>query len=101
MNFMAGSEGQRIYTRLAGQLPTWTTLLAQTDEFHGPQRFFTNMLKFAISRPPLPVGAQISDALDTAQQAVLLGTQTPIQALQQAQQRVQPQMQQYCPFNNH
>jgi multiple sugar transport system substrate-binding protein len=100
MSFMAGPEGQRIYTRLAGQLPTWTALLEQTDEFHGPQRFFTNMLKFAISRPPLPVGAQISDALDTAQQAVLLGTQTPIQALQQAQERVQPQMQQYCPFNN-
>ena len=56
------------------------------------------MLSYAQSRAPLPVGAQLSDELDTAQQKVILNVATPEQALQEVYNRVQPQLQQYCPL---
>jgi multiple sugar transport system substrate-binding protein len=98
MQFMTGPDGQRIYTKVTGHLPTWTSLLNEPGLITGNQTFFANLLQYSMSRPPLPVGAQLSDALDSAQQSVLLGSATPQQALDQVEQRVNPQMQQYCPF---
>lgn len=98
MKFMTGPDGQRIYTKETGHLPTWTSLLSDSSLISGNQKFFADILKYSMSRPPLPVSAQYSDALDTAQQGVLLGNETPEQALAQVQQRVGPQMQQFCPF---
>ncbi|GHO81645.1 hypothetical protein KSD_94160 [Ktedonobacter sp. SOSP1-85] len=73
MKFMTGPEGQAIYTKVTSHL-------------------------LSESRPPLPIGAQYLDAMDAAQSSILLGTSTVDQALQQVYQRLQPQMDQYCPF---
>ncbi|GCF08572.1 ABC transporter substrate-binding protein [Dictyobacter arantiisoli] len=98
MRFMTGAQGQRIYNRVTGHLPTWASLYQDNRLFAGPQRFFQGLMKYSQSRPALPVGAQMWDAMTSAQQAVLIGNKTPAQALNEVQTRIQPQMQQYCPF---
>jgi ABC-type glycerol-3-phosphate transport system substrate-binding protein len=98
MKFMSGPVGQAIYTRVTSHLPTWKSLLHNQHLITGNQRFFANMMSYSVSRPPLPIGAQYSDAMDSAQSSVLLGTATPEQALQQVYARLQPQIQQYCPL---
>lgn len=98
MKFMSGPVGQAIYTSVTDDLPTWKSLLNKQNLITGNQRFLASMLSYSVSRPPLPIGAQYSDAMDTAQSSVLLGTATPQQALQQVYARLQPQIQQYCPL---
>ena len=49
-------------------------------------------------RPPLPVGGAWWDSLADARSSVLLGTATPEQAVERAQNRVDPMMQTYAPF---
>jgi len=78
-------------------MPTWKALLTDKSLFSGRHVFLKNMLRYARSRPSLPVGAQLSDEFDTAQQKVVLNAATPLQALQTVYKRVQPQLQQYCP----
>ncbi|MET9020261.1 ABC transporter substrate-binding protein [Actinopolymorpha sp. NPDC004070] len=97
MKFMAGEQGQRIYAKSASKIPTWQSLV-DDKSVTGDQGIFPSMVKFTTSRPPLPVGAQISDSMDAAQQAVLLGDSTPKEALSIAQDRAGPQMKQFCPF---
>ncbi|GAB3426436.1 ABC transporter substrate-binding protein [Flindersiella endophytica] len=97
MKFYAGEQGQRLYIKAATKIPTWKSLLNDKSVTQG-QGIFPGMMKFATNRPALPVGAQISDAMDAAQQGVLLGEETPDSALQTVYDRVQPQMQQFCPF---
>ena len=98
MRFMAGPQGQRIYTKVTTHLPTWRALLNDNSLFSGPHVFFKSILRYAQSRPPLPVGAQLSDAFDAAQQQIVLGAATPLQALHGVYNRVQPQLQAYCPL---
>lgn len=97
MKFMAGEEGQRIYAKAAGKLPTWKSL-THDESVVGNQGIFPDMLEFSVSRPPLPVGAQVSDAMDTAQSAVLLGDLEPEEALQQVYDRVNPALTPFCPL---
>ncbi|WP_020573400.1 ABC transporter substrate-binding protein [Actinopolymorpha alba] len=97
MKFMAGEQGQRLYIEGQSKLPTWKSLL-DDQELTKNQGIFPSMLKDTLSRPALPVGAQVSDAMDAAQSGVLLGEITPDEALQQVQNRVGPQMKQFCPF---
>ncbi|GHO88401.1 ABC transporter substrate-binding protein [Dictyobacter formicarum] len=98
MRFMAGPDGQRIYTKETSHLPTWKSLLDEKQLFDPGHTFFANILSFSVSRPPLPVGGQISDELGSVQDKVDFNTATPKEALQEFYNRVQPQMQQYCPF---
>ncbi|GLV57229.1 sugar ABC transporter substrate-binding protein [Dictyobacter sp. S3.2.2.5] len=98
IRYMTGAEGQKIYAQITGHLPTWKDLYNDKSLFQGNQQFFGNLMQYSTSRVPLPVGAQLWDAMTTAQQDVLLGNKSPQQALQEAQARIQPQMQQYCPF---
>lgn len=98
MRFLTGPQGQRIYTKVTARMPTWATLLKDNSLFSGNHKFFKAMLSSAQSRVPLPVGAQLSDELDTAQQKIVLNAATPEQALQEVYHRVQPQLQQYCPL---
>ncbi len=79
-------------------MPTWATLLKDDSLFSDNHKFFKAMLSYAQSRVPLPIGAQLSDEFDTAQQKVVLNAATPGQALQEVYNRVQPQLQQYCPL---
>ena len=97
MKFYAGEPGQRIYAKGASKIPTWKSLI-DDKSVTGEQGIFPSMMAYATNRPALPVGAQISDAMDAAQSGVLLGQITPEEALQQVQDRVGPQMKQFCPF---
>lgn len=98
MRFMAGPQGQRIYTKVTTHMPTWQALLSDKSLFSGTHVFFKSLLRYSRSRPSLPVGAQLSDAFDAAQQQIVLGAATPPQALQGVYNRVQPQLQPYCPL---
>lgn len=98
MKYMSGPEGQRIYTQITGGLPTWSSLLNEKDLFPGNMEFFAKILQFSRSRVPLPVGSQLWDEFNTAQEKVVLHAATPDQALQTVYRRVQPQLQQYCPL---
>ncbi|REF34841.1 ABC transporter substrate-binding protein [Thermasporomyces composti] len=97
MKFYAGEEGQRIYAKGASKIPTWKSLI-NDESVTGEQGIFPSMMEHSTNRPALPVGAQISDAMDAAQSGVLLGELTPEEATQQVQDRVGPQMKQFCPF---
>jgi ABC-type glycerol-3-phosphate transport system substrate-binding protein len=98
MRFMTGEEGQRIYDKATTQLPTWASLLNESDLFPGKMQFFKQILPFSKSRVPLPVGSQLWDQFTDAQDKVVLHAATPEQALQTVYRRVQPELQQYCPL---
>lgn len=98
IRFMTGEEGQRISVQATGHLPTWLSLYHEKQLFIDQPPLFQQIMLHARSRVPLPVGAQLWDAMMTAQEEVLLGEETPEQALDEAQGRVQSLMQQYCPF---
>jgi multiple sugar transport system substrate-binding protein len=98
MNYMAGEPGQRAYTKQSFHLPTLKSLLADDTLFDAQHLFFAkDLLPTAKSRPPLPVGAKYWDELTTAWQSIYHNQSEPMPALQQAHDRVQPQLQQYCP----
>lgn len=98
IRYMAGPEGQRIYTQITAHMPTWHTLLNDESLFSGNHKFFSTMLAFSHSRPPMPVWPQLWDEFATASDKVRLGEAKPIDALQSVYNRVQPQLQQYCPL---
>lgn len=98
IRFLAGEEGQRVYAEASHQMPTWSSLYSDHKLFTGPRKIFADMMAYSHSRVPLPVGAQLWDSMDSAQQEILLGNKSPEQAMSEAQTRIQPQMQQYCPF---
>ena len=98
MTWMAGEEGQRIYTRESAHLPTWEALLADETLFEERHRFFSQeLLPIAKNRPPLPVGAKYWDELTAAWQAVYLNEQEPQAALTAVKERVQSQLGRFCP----
>lgn len=97
MEYAAGPAGQRVYTKDTSHLPTYEALLSD-QKLIGDQQFFVDALKFSTSLPPVPVMAELLDAMQQAQDSVLLGTATPDEALERAEDRVQPSMEQYCPF---
>jgi multiple sugar transport system substrate-binding protein len=84
--------------KITGGLPTWTSLLNDKTLFPGNMEFFAKLLQFSRSRVPLPVGSQLWDEFNTAQEKVVLHAATTDQALQTVYKRVQPQLQQYCPL---
>jgi multiple sugar transport system substrate-binding protein len=98
MKFMTGSQGQSIYTKDTGHLSTWASLNSDSQLISGGMKFFVDLLAHSESRAPLPAGAQLWAALLTAQQGVTISDESPLSAAQQVQQQVQPDMQQYCPY---
>jgi multiple sugar transport system substrate-binding protein len=96
MQWWAGPEGQRQYAELAQQIPTVNELVEEDNLFQGQYRFFRDLLDVAKNRPPLPVGALYWDELTAAGEAVILGQEEPMSALEQVAERVQGQLQQFC-----
>lgn len=96
MKWWAGPEGQRQYAQLARQIPTVNELVEDDSLFQGQYRFFRDLLDVAKNRPPLPVGALYWDELTAAGEAVILGQEEPRAALEQAGDRVQAQLQEFC-----
>ena len=61
--------------------------------------FAKTLLPTAKNRPPLPVGAEYWDELTSAWQKVYLNEEEPATALAAVKDRVQPDLQQYCPIS--
>jgi multiple sugar transport system substrate-binding protein len=92
MQYIAGPEGQKVYTKESTHLPTLSALLADASLFDPSHKTFLDLLPTALSRPPLAAGAAYWDALTSAQGSVELNTKEPAAALQEVQDAVQPQL---------
>lgn len=100
MQYAAGEPGQRVYTTETAHLPTINTLLEEDDLFIDERHLFfaRDLLPTAKNRPPLPVGARYWDELTTAWEKVYLNQEEPATALATARERVQPDLQGFCPI---
>jgi multiple sugar transport system substrate-binding protein len=92
MQYFAGPEGQKVYTKETKHLPTLSALLTDASLYDEQHKTFLDFLDVATNRPPLAVGATYWDALTDAQGAVELNTMEPQAALQAAQDAVQPRL---------
>jgi multiple sugar transport system substrate-binding protein len=92
MKYIAGPEGQKVYTKESTHLPTLNALLADASLYDPLHKQFLDLLPTAKSRPPLAVGAAYWDALTSAQGSVELNSKTPDAALKEVQDAVQPQL---------
>jgi ABC-type glycerol-3-phosphate transport system substrate-binding protein len=92
MQYFAGTEGQKTYTKETAHLPTLKALLTDGSLYDERHAKFLDFLNVAHNRPPLAVGAIYWDALTSAQGSVELNTAEPQAALQEVQDSVQPQL---------
>ena len=100
LQYIAGEPGQRAYTTGTAHLPTIQALLEDSSLFEDEQhRFFADqLLPTAKNRPPLPVGARYWDELTSAWQRIYLNEEEPAAALATVKERVQPDLQGFCPL---
>jgi multiple sugar transport system substrate-binding protein len=96
MKYIAGPEGQKIYTKESTHLPTLKALLSDASLYDEQHKKFLELLSVAKNRPPLSVGVAYWDALTAAQGSVELNTKQPQAALQEVQDAVQPQLEGNC-----
>jgi multiple sugar transport system substrate-binding protein len=92
MTYIAGPEGQKVYTKDTTHLPTLKALQADASLFDPLHKVFLDLLPGALNRPPLAVGGIYWDALTQAQGAVELNTKQPADALAEVQSTVQPRL---------
>ncbi|PWH07150.1 ABC transporter substrate-binding protein [Brachybacterium endophyticum] len=91
MKHFTGFAGQSIVVPKLGSLPT--NLEAITAQKYDPDaELFRQMLPNSTSRPPLPVGSAVSDAMDRAKTSVALGTKSPREVAEETQAMVVPKM---------
>jgi multiple sugar transport system substrate-binding protein len=93
MKYIAGPDGQRVYTKESTHLPTITDLLSDTSLYDAQHAKFLDLLQVAKNRPPLSVGAAYWDALTTAQGSVEQNSKQPMEALSEVESTIQPQLQ--------
>jgi multiple sugar transport system substrate-binding protein len=99
MEYMTGKDGEATYVKETTHLPTWKSLLTDTTLYDPNHAQFLGLLAGAKNRPPLPVGAEYWDALTTAQDSVVQSPQAdPMPALQAVADKVNPDLQQFCPL---
>jgi multiple sugar transport system substrate-binding protein len=100
LQYIAGEPGQRTYVTETAHLPTINSLLDDADLFTDEQHLFfaTDLLPTAKNRPPLPVGARYWDELTTAWEKVYLNQEEPAAALATVKERVQPDLEGFCPI---
>jgi multiple sugar transport system substrate-binding protein len=92
MKYIAGPDGQKVYTKETTHLPTIKSLLTDASLFDAQHKTFLDLLPGALNRPPLAVGGIYWDALTSAQGSVELNTKTPDVALKEVLDSVQPQL---------
>jgi multiple sugar transport system substrate-binding protein len=100
LQYFSGEPGQRLYVTETAHLPTINTLLKDASLFEDENhRFFADqLLPTAKNRPPLPVGARYWDELTSAYQKIYLNQEEPATALATVKERVQPDLQGFCPI---
>ena len=101
LQYIAGEPGQRSYTTETAHLPTFNTLLADEDLFPDPQHLFfaQTLLPTARNRPPLPAGARYWTELTSALERIYLNQEEPAVALATVKERVQPDLEGFCPID--
>ncbi|MDQ6795493.1 MAG: ABC transporter substrate-binding protein [Chloroflexota bacterium] len=92
MMYIAGPEGQKVYTKDTTHLPTLIALQKDASLYDAQHKVFLDLLPGALNRPPLAVGGIYWDALTQAQGAVELNTKTPADALAEVATTVQPRL---------
>lgn len=98
MRFLTGPVGQRLYYQVTEHLPTNKALLKELDLFSPDDQFFVQMLRYSHNRPPMPVWSALWSEFTDAGNEVLASSATPLEALQKVYNRVQPQLQPFCPL---
>lgn len=97
MKFYAGYEGQRILMPQISRIPTNLQAIKDREAWDPSIGFFVEIMEFARSRPPLPVGTKLWDAMMMMQGSLNQQSETPEAAVAAAQAYVDPTMQQFCP----
>jgi multiple sugar transport system substrate-binding protein len=97
LRYLTGEEGQRVQIKVTQNVPTWKPLLEDKSLYQGDLLFFMEQAPMAVSLPVLPVGAQYFTELAAAQQKVQLNEADAATALKTVYDRIQPQLQPYCP----
>lgn len=95
--FYAGYEGQKILMNGISRIPTNLETIADPEGWNRDIAFFVDIMEVAKSRPPLPVGTKLWDAMQTVQESLNQRSGTPEDLLDEAQRYVDPTMQQFCP----
>lgn len=98
MTFYAGYEGQMILMPEISRIPTNIECIKDPEGWNRDIRFFVEIMRYAQSRPPLPVGTKLWDAMFSMQESLKQGSKTPQEAIDEAQRYVDPTMQQFCPL---
>jgi multiple sugar transport system substrate-binding protein len=98
IKWIAGPDGQKMYTQLSSRLPTIRTVAENAALFPGRRAFFQQTLFFASSRPALPVAGLYGDALSSAQNDVVDNLALPADALAKVIDKVQPQLNKFLPL---
>ena len=95
--FYAGYEGQKILMNGISRIPTNLATIKDPEGWNRDISFFVEIMGVAKSRPPLPVGTKLWDAMMTAQESLNQRSGAPEDLLDEAQRYVDPTMQQFCP----
>lgn len=101
IRYLAGEPGQRTYATETKHLPTLNSLLQDPSLFGDDEqhRFFAEtLLPTAKNRPPLPVAVKYWDELTAAWQKVFLNEEESAAALATVKERVQGDLESYCPI---
>ncbi|MGP4975335.1 extracellular solute-binding protein [Brachybacterium tyrofermentans] len=98
MTFYAGYEGQKILMPPLTGIPTNLEAIADPEAWDPRIEFFVELLDVTRSRPPLPVGTKLWDAMETMQGSLTQASDTPENLVKEAQHYVDPTMQQFVPF---
>ncbi len=98
LKFYAGYEGQKILMPQISRIPTNIECIKDPEGWNPEIRFFVEIMEFAQSRPPLPVGTKLWDAMFSMQGSLNQRSKTPQEAVDEAQRYVNPTMQGFCPI---
>jgi ABC-type glycerol-3-phosphate transport system substrate-binding protein len=101
VKYLCGADGSRTYVEMNNNLPVLRELLEDTSLFTEDLMWFVeNLFPTTKNRPPLPVGAKLWDEMQSAYEAIYLGTMDPASAMGQAKQNVQADIDGngYCPI---
>ena len=97
MQYLAGEPGQRTFSIDQSALPTFQSVAEDPSLFGERYQFFAQMLPtIAKNRPPLPVGSKYWDELSRAWQATYLNEKKPQEALEEAQENTQADLDRFC-----
>jgi multiple sugar transport system substrate-binding protein len=98
LKFYAGYQGQKELMPTISGIPTNIKAVEDPKAWNPDIEFFVELMGVAQSRPPLPAGTKLWDAVFALQDSINQGSATPKEAVERAQNYTDPTMQQFCPF---